>query len=151
MYPHDEDIHDLLRKCLALDAVPVLIARRIHFSTFAVFSKCGVIVHQTYNQLLPQAEAELAAKVRDKTLLGFHDVRLGNQPDARLVKFVTVNLPKVAAEARTKFQDHKDLLQAYAVGGMDYHEFAGRVLRRWRGENEDGPGGEIEPPPEWMC
>jgi hypothetical protein len=29
----------------------------------------------------------LAAKVRDKMLLGYHDVRLGNQPDARLVKF----------------------------------------------------------------
>lgn len=149
MYPHVEEIRELLVKSLALDAVPVLIARRIHFATFAVYSKCGVIVHQTYNQLIPQSDEVLAAKLRDKTLLGYHDIRLGNQPDARLVKFVTVNLPKVAAEARKKFHEHEDLLTAYADGAMEYEEFAARVLRRWRGENEDGPGGEIEPPPDW--
>ena len=100
MYPHVGEIRALLVKCLTLDAVPVLIARRIHYSTFAVYSKCGMIVHQTYNQLFPQSDEALATKLRDKTLLGYHDIRLGNQPDARLIKFVTVNLPMVAAEAR---------------------------------------------------
>jgi hypothetical protein len=149
MYPHVDEIRELLVKCVALDAVPVLIARRIHFSTFAVYSKCGVIVHQTYNPLLPESDAALAGKLRDKTLLGYHDIRLGNQPDARLVKFITVNLPKVAAEARAKFRDYQDLIQAYADGSKEYEEFAGRVLRRWRGEDEDGVSDDVDVPPEW--
>lgn len=37
MYPHVEEITETLDKCLSLDAIPVLIARRIHFATFTVF------------------------------------------------------------------------------------------------------------------
>jgi hypothetical protein len=138
MYPHVPELLETLQKCLALDAVPVLIARRIPFVTFAIFSRCGLIVHQTYNQLFPAADAQLADKIRDKMLLGYHDLRLGNQPDARLVKFVTKNLSSIVAKAREKFEDHKDLLEAYASRTMEYEEFAARVLRRSRGEHEDG-------------
>jgi hypothetical protein len=53
IYPQREEITELLKKCTAVDAVPVLIARRIQFSTFRVLNVCGVILHQTYNQLLP--------------------------------------------------------------------------------------------------
>jgi hypothetical protein len=126
-------------KCLALDAVPVLIARRIHFSTFAVLSKVGFIFHQTYNQLFPTAFPETAANAKQKDTLGYHDIRVGNAPDPRLLKFITTNLLNVAATARANFEAHKDLLEPYALRQMDYDEFAGRVLRRWRGENEDGP------------
>lgn len=71
-------------------------------------------------------------------MLGYHDIRVGNNPDPRLLKFVTVNLPKIAADARAKFDAHKNLLEPYANGEMPYDEFAGRVLRRGRGESEDG-------------
>jgi hypothetical protein len=66
-----------------VDAVPVLIARRIPFVTFRLLSPCGFIIHQTYNQLLPQSESALAAQLREKTLLGYHDIRVGNDPDTR--------------------------------------------------------------------
>jgi hypothetical protein len=139
MYPHVPEIKETLRKCVALNAVPVFIARRIPFVTFAVLGKCGFVIHQTYNQLFPSADANTAQKVRDKNLLGYHDVRTGNAPDARLMKFITVNLPTIAAESRAKFEDNKDLLEAYSNGQMPYEEFVARVLRRYRGENEDGP------------
>jgi hypothetical protein len=132
------EVRDLLRKCLALNAVPTLIARRIPFVTFAILSRCGVIIHETYNQLLPATEATIAAQVRDKMLLGYHDVRTGNQSDTRLIKFITVNLPLVAPAARAKFEAYKDLLEAFASGDKQYEEFAARVLRRSRGQNEDG-------------
>jgi hypothetical protein len=139
MYPHVEEIRETLRKCLLLDAVPVLIARRIPFVTFAVLGKCGLIIHQTYNQLLPASETALAAKVRDKTLLGYHDVRTTNQPDARLMKFITKDLLAIAPDARKKFDEFSDLLWAFSFDGMSYEEFTGRTLRRYRGEDEDGP------------
>lgn len=142
MYPHVPEIKETLKKCVALNAVPVFIARRFPFVTFAVLSKCGLIIHQTYNQLFPAADAGTADKARDKNLLGYHDIRTGNMPDARLLKFITVNLPDIATEAREKFEDHKDLLEPYANGNMPYEEFAARVLRRDRGENEDGSLGD---------
>jgi hypothetical protein len=139
MYPHVDEIRETLRKCLLLDAVPVLIARRIPFVTFAVLGKCGVIIHQTYNQLMPASDAALAAKVRDKTLLGYHDVRTTNEPDARLIKFITKDLLSIAQVAREKFDRCSDLLWSFSFEGMTYEEFAGRTLRRFRGEDEDGP------------
>jgi hypothetical protein len=150
MYPHVPEITETLRKCLALDAVPVFIARRIPFVTFAVLSKCGFIVHQTYNQIFPAADAALADQVQNKKTLGYHDVRVGNAPDARLLKFMTINLPKIAAGARAKFEAHKDLLEAYALGPMLYQEFAARVVRRWRGQNEDGLSSNDEPEAYWF-
>lgn len=50
LYPQREEITELLQKCTAVDAVPVLVARRIHFSTFRVLNPCGVVLHQTYNR-----------------------------------------------------------------------------------------------------
>jgi hypothetical protein len=136
LYPDRVEIIDLLFKSTALDCVPVLIARRIPFVTFKLLSACGVIVHQTYNQLLPAADVELATLMQDKTLFGYHDIRLGNQPDARLLKFAN-NMMDVAPEARDKFDQFKDLLAAFGSGEMTYPEFAARIRRRLQGTKED--------------
>jgi hypothetical protein len=137
MYPGNKDIRDLLAKALTVDAVPVLIARRIPFVTFRLLSPCGLIIHQTYNQLYPWSEMDLAAKLREKTLLGYHDIRVGNDPDERLKKFLVTNLPKILPAARSRFEGHRDLLEAYARGNMPYKEFAARIRRRQKGVDED--------------
>jgi hypothetical protein len=86
---------------------------------------------------------------RNVEVVGYHDVRASNQPDGRLIKFITVNLPKIAPEARKKFEVHRDLLEAYAFSDMQYEEFAARVLRRSRGENEDGDYEPAQPLMDW--
>ncbi|RWQ83453.1 MAG: hypothetical protein EOS85_11545 [Mesorhizobium sp.] len=146
MYPNREEIIDLIFKATTLDAVPVFIARRIPFVSFKLLSATGVIIHQTYNQLLPAADAATAARMRDKNLLGYHDIRTGNEPDARLVKFITENMLKVAPQARERFEAFKDLLVPFGSREMDYHEFAGRVRRRIDGTNEDNDWPDEEPP-----
>ena len=137
LYPHEDAIVDLVGKAVAIDSVPVLIARRIPFVTFKLLWTCGVVLHQTYNQLYPEADRELGEKAKHKRLLGYHDIRMGNQPDKRLVKFVCQNLPKVLPEARERFEEYKDLLAAFGGRTMGYAEFAGRVRRRSLGLNED--------------
>lgn len=138
LYPNRQEITEFLGKAVALDCVPVLIGRRIPFVTFKVLSTCGVVFHQTYNQLLPEADRELAEKARDKKLLGYHDIRLGNEPDGRLLKFLGTNLPQVLPKARERFEEYKDLLTAFANDTMSYVEFAARVRRRSQGAYEDG-------------
>lgn len=149
-YPDRDEVRDMLFKCCALDVVPVLMARRIHYSTFSVLNPCGVIFHQVFNQLYPSSAAALATRVRDKRLLGYHDVRVGNEPDARLTRFIHDHLPDLLPTARASFGEFKDLLAAYADGTHSYKSFAAHVKRRLRGESEDLPGFEaLEPPPDW--
>lgn len=81
LYPDRKEVVDLLFKCCTLDIVPVLIARRFPFVTFKLLTTCGVIVHQVYNQLYPASEPDFATQAAHKNLLGFHDIRVGNDPD----------------------------------------------------------------------
>ena len=115
---------ELLLKSTAIDAVPVLIARRIHYATFHLLSRCGVVIHQTLNQRLPLSSSLLADKARHKHLLGFHDIRLGNEPDPRLLTFLHVNLPNILGGAKIRFDRYKDLLSDYANNMITYEEFA---------------------------
>lgn len=145
IYPNREELKDLIQKCLYLDCVPVLIARRIPFVTFKVFSPCGVIFHENYNQFFPYADTELAELARAKDNLGYHDLRIGNDPDARLRKFVIENLSLVAQEARERFEKFRDLLEMLVFGAMPYTQFAARVRRRTLGQNEENDWDEGQP------
>jgi hypothetical protein len=139
LYPNRREIIDLLHKCCAVDAVPVLIARRISYSTFSILHVTGVLVHQTFNQRYPFSDAELAGLVQQKDLLGYHDVRVGHEPDRRLVKFLHEDLPSLIPAARERFSKYKDLLLRYGTREIDYPEFAWRVRQRDRGQPEDKP------------
>ena len=137
LYPGRVEIRDLLSKAVALDCVPVLVARRYPYVTFKVLTTCGVVVHQTYNQRFHVVDEHIAEKAKDKTLLGYHDIRVGDAPDSRLKTFLESSLPKVLPTARERFCNFKDLLEAYGNGSMDYNEFAARVRRRDAGLDED--------------
>lgn len=132
---------------MALGCVPVIIGRRVPYVSYVLLSKCGVLFHQNYSQLFPDSEKSIADQARDKMLLGYHDIRVGNQPDARLTMFLKTTLPGILPAARARFTEYADLLEVFADGSMPYREFAARVMRRDRGENEDG---EIEgDPADW--
>lgn len=133
VYPDKDIVKELLRKCVEIDAVPILIARRIHYSTFTVLNACGGIVHQNYNQLYPLADADLAARVREKSKLGYFDVRVGNEPDARLLKFFEKSLDQIADAMRNKFDENKGVIRGYVDGRINYAEFIA-ILRGTYGE-----------------
>ncbi len=71
IYVNRAEVTEMLGKCCALNAVPVLIARRIAYETFSVLNACGVLIHQTYNQMYPKNDEGLANSVRQKHLLGY--------------------------------------------------------------------------------
>ena len=136
-YPDRKEVRELLSKSIALDCVPVLIARRYSFVAFKVLSMCGVVFHENFNQMFAKADTTVALDARNKRLLGYHDIRIGDHPDARLQKFIHTNLPNVLPAARERFEKFKDLLAPFADGSMEYQEFAGRARRRASGVDED--------------
>jgi hypothetical protein len=137
-YPARPEVRDHLLKCCALDVVPVLIVRRRHISVFNVLNPCGVITHETYNQLYPETERALALEVSHKDLLGYHDIRVGNVPDQRLTNFITTNLPKLLPAFRKRFDHFKDLLGQYANQRISYEEFFAKVRER-TGQSTEKP------------
>ncbi len=137
MYPDREEIRDFLAKCVAVDAVPVLIARRLPYVTFSVLNRCGVVLHQFYNQRYPEADRSLADIVRKKTGLAYHDVKVGNEPDERLHRFMEVNLPQVIAKARERFDLWRDEIREYAEGEIGYSEFVAKLRGDYGAEDHD--------------
>ena len=130
LHPGHQHTRDLIRKAVTLDCVPVLIARRYQYSMFSVLSFCGLVLHQNYNQLLPEADRALADQAKDKRLLGYHDIRIGNQPDNRLIKFITIDLPQRLPKSRKQFDQNKDLLEAFATKRIDLRELTSQVRQR---------------------
>jgi hypothetical protein len=129
-YSDREEVKAMLSKCCALDAVPVLICRRYAYEAYSVLTDCGVILHQTCNQRYANADGALAEEVKDKNLLGYHDVRVGSDPDERLVKFIHTNLPAILPEAREKFDKWKDTVAEYAANELDFSKFLARIRGR---------------------
>lgn len=142
VYPRRTEIKDLIQKALSADAVPILIARRVPYVTIRLLSSCGMMIFQTFNQLYPSADAELANAVRVKDDLGYHDVRVGNEPSDHLLKFLTQTIDADAPIYRDRFERHKDLLEDFSSGEMSYASFAARIRRREQGMPEDT---DIEP------
>jgi len=149
LYPDRLEVREFLHKCCAIDAVPVIIARRIPYVTFSeVFKPGGILTHETYNQRLPKSYEELANKAKDKMLLGYHDIRLGNEPDARLNRFLHDTLPSLLSSAREKFNENRDLLESFGDGSLTYLDFHIKLRHKWGvygadvTENEDEHGPE---------
>ncbi|MGB7727500.1 MAG: hypothetical protein WBL50_05675 [Candidatus Acidiferrum sp.] len=128
LYPDSAAVKQLLWKCGDAGVVPVLIARRVPFITFRLLSLSGCLVHENYNQLYAEADRELAALARDKNLLGFHDVRVGSEPDGRMSRFVVELLPDLVGGARSTFERFRNLHTAYGKSEIPYAEWVRGIL-----------------------
>jgi hypothetical protein len=123
IYPSSSVVTELIEKATALSAIPVLIARRVHYSTiFNLLIPAGVIVHESYYQYYPPEEEELAAKVREKNLLGFTDVTASYEPAPRTIRFFKTELPGLVDEAAARFFANKSALSDYAAHKISLSE-----------------------------
>ena len=87
-YPHHTLISELIIKSHQLNVVPVLIARRLHYTTKSNFLQpAGIIAHESYYQYYPADKADLAAQAKHKRSLGFTDVVATEEPHPRTTTF----------------------------------------------------------------
>lgn len=133
LYPRSAEVRDLLWKCGDTGIVPVLIARRLPFVTIRLLQMGGCLIHENYNQLYPEADRALAEKVWLKNKLGYHDIRVGNEPDSRMVKFVGELLPKLVKEARPVFEEFKEVHRAYGRREITYAQWLKELRGRGGG------------------
>jgi hypothetical protein len=115
LYPSHEIIKELIIKATDLNAIPVLIYRRIHYTTIANFLRpAGIIAHESYYQYYPADKTALAADVKNRRLLGFTDVTANEEPHPRTTKFIFETLPKIVDHMAETWNKNKGKLREYA-------------------------------------
>lgn len=141
IYPHHEVIKELIIKSYELDAIPVLITRRLHYTTMTnLFEPAGIISHEAYHQYYPSDKSELAEKVRDKRSLGFTDVLATEDPQLRTLKFFSEILPRVVDAMSYKWKQNKSALLDFANNNINlaqlYTEIGSVAGGKWQNFEE---------------
>jgi hypothetical protein len=120
IYPHHSIIAELIRKSADLGAIPVLVARRFHYTTRTNFLEpAGIIAHESYLQYYPSDKAALAEKVRHKRMLGFTDVTATEEPHERTKNFFLNTIPNIVDRMAAKWKANEAELLAYANEEMN--------------------------------
>jgi hypothetical protein len=120
IYPTDTDIKELILKSHDLGAIPVLVARRLHYTTRTnLLEPAGIIAHETFLQYYPADKAKIAEQVRDKGSLGFTDVTAAEEPHPRTIKFFSSILPKISDRMGNRWKKNEAALLEYARGEIN--------------------------------
>ncbi len=101
IYPMELMLWDVIRNGFVVNAVPVILTRKIYHSTYNyVLSQLGAVGIQLHNQFLPTAMQNDLASCKDKSSLGFKDITFTATPPNHVreaVKVLANQLPNSRA------------------------------------------------------
>jgi hypothetical protein len=120
LYPDHSMIKELIIKASELGSIPVLVARRLHYTTRAnLLQPGGIIAHESLYQYYPLDAAELAARVKDARSLGFTDVVATEDPHPRTIDFFNKHLPSIVDYMADRWYRSEQALVAFARGEIN--------------------------------
>lgn len=120
LYPNDGIIRDLIIKADDLHAMPLLVYRRLHYTTVTnLLAPAGIIAHESYFQYFPAAQTKLAEEAKHKRSLGFTDILASETPHPRTVKFFTTILPRIVDIMANRWRANRSALVDYAAGEIN--------------------------------
>lgn len=123
IYPHHSLIKELIIKSNDYDTPPVLIARRLHYTTRTnLLEPAGIITHETLLQYYPADQASLAQLISHKRSLGFTDVTPIEIPHARTLAFFSKNLPALVDHMAQRWKSNLSALTEYAENRINLAE-----------------------------
>jgi hypothetical protein len=132
LYPTDHDVWDLLAKVGSFpEVLPVLVARRIHFTTFRMFKDLGVLGHESRTQYFAEAidPARFAATTGALELADAVQVD-ATRPSARLVRFFGDKAPDLARNSIKRWATAAPIVDRYREFREGLDESSRREL--WR-------------------
>jgi hypothetical protein len=116
VYPSSGRVWVMVGKCLAIDALPVLVCRKRHYVTHRLFQELGILCFQTHRQIFAMEVAPLLGPIQHTDLLGFKDViALPPAPYAPLVTFLRNTVPSRLDDCRARWHRQRDLLVEFAI------------------------------------
>ena len=116
IYPMTGEVWQMIAKCLALDALPVLVAREIGYLTRAVFAQLGIMGFAFHRQVFHPDVAHLLVDIQHTARLGYKDViAMPAEPYGPLCVFIQSALPATLGANRTKWAQRRPLLEEFAI------------------------------------
>jgi len=111
-------VWNLIGRALRIDALPVLVTRKIVYPSYYVFREIGLLAFQVHFQFFPPKLETRVGEIRHKDGLGFSDIRCSDEAPPALVRYFAEHLPRLAPGALERFLSRKDILSRYA---MEHH------------------------------
>jgi len=117
VYPHSPYIWLTIKKCLAFDAIPFLITRKLPYVTRLVFSRLGILGFEFHRQVFSPLVSHLLPEIQHTDKLGYKDVIAldPNQPHPTLSGFIQTTLPDQVPRYATQWQRQRPVLAEFAV------------------------------------
>jgi hypothetical protein len=136
LYPQKPLIKHHILRCHELDAIPVLVVRRIHYSTITNFlMPAGIIAHESLFQYFPSDQVASVEAAKHKRSLGFTDLLAAEEAHIRTIRFFTENLPRIVAPMAEKWRNNRQALVDYANDDINlaqlYNAIGSRAGGKW--------------------
>jgi len=126
VYPSHTLIRPFLHKCVTYQMLPVLVTRRVHFTTRILFSRLGAIALETYFQFTNPRVEQTLADVRHRDGVGFADIRFTDAPSPHVVNLFSKRLPSLIPRYWETFNNNIELIKDYSDVGS---KMTGRELK----------------------
>lgn len=120
IYASSGKLRELLGKALTYGMLPVLVARKIHFTTRILCHHLGAVAFETHYQFFPTKYAERLADARHKDGLGFADIRFTEEPPPHVIRLFSEYLPRLVPSSWEKFKSNDDIIRRYVNQDIDY-------------------------------
>jgi hypothetical protein len=115
LYPANPRIWPMLSKCVEIDAVPVLVTRKVAFLTRQLFTAIGVLRLEFHRQVFSQLVASQLEGIRHTDLLGYKDViALPSKAHPTVVKFASEVVPRYLESYSAKWKEQRERVRRYA-------------------------------------
>ncbi len=142
LYPSHTQIRELIIKSYETNTLPLLVQRRIHYSTISNFLvPAGIMAHETLLQYYPEDEVALAEDVKRARGLGFTDVTASYDPHDRTKRFFTETLPKIVPSMAGAWAKNRDALYDFALGKQNiaqlYTSIGSPAGGKWKNFGEE--------------
>lgn len=117
VYPESWPVWKTIGAAIELDAMPILVARRIHPTCFPLFKKIGMLGHETRSQTfspdISPDEIEILGAVQREFF--FKDVAITDEPEEAQVEFFGRIVSSLGHSFSEVFDRRGELLREYAI------------------------------------
>jgi hypothetical protein len=115
VYPTSREIWMMVKKCLTINAIPLLVTRKTSYIARATMDKLGIMYFETFRQFFSLRTANYLIDIQHTDKLGYKDViAVGTTPNPFLVNYLQNTLPAQIAEYRTRWDAMHDFLEEFA-------------------------------------
>lgn len=120
LYPSSQELWSLIHKSAQfigspVSPLPILVTRKIPYYAYDAFKRLGLLGYEMHRQLFAPSVADKLMEIRDKDILGFHDVSTDLRVPPGLTKFFSKTIPEQASTYSAQFAANKPIFDVYAA------------------------------------